>query len=62
MICLHRIAYYSRHTLKSRPGPSEKGHPGPLEEVDSNPEFNLWVKNAFLTNLRVMISNIIEVV
>ena len=41
MICLHRIAYYSMHTLKSRPGPSEKGHPGPLEEVDSNPEFNL---------------------
>ena len=50
-----------RHTLSSRPGPgpglSEKADPGPLEKPDLIPKFTVRVKDSFLTNLKVLISN-----
>ena len=50
-----------RHTLSSRPGPgpglSEKADPGPLEKPDPIPKFTVRVKDSFLTNLKVLISN-----
>ena len=31
--------------------------PGPLKKADPIPKFTVWVKDSFLTNLRVLISN-----
>ena len=38
-------------------GPSEKPDPGPLEKADLITKFTVWVKDSFLRNLRVMISD-----
>ena len=56
-----------RHTLYSRPGPSEKPDPGPLQKPDPIPKFTVRVKDSIydkwqiydklITNLRVLISN-----
>ena len=42
------------HTLESEPVPGR----GPSEKVDPIPKFTVWVKDSFLTNSRVLISNI----
>ena len=38
------------------PGPSEKADPGPAEKADPMPKFTVWVKDSFLTKLRMLIS------
>ena len=51
-----RMAYFIKPT-EPGPGTSEKADPGPLEKADPIPKFTVWVKDSFLTNLRVLISN-----
>ena len=41
------------YTLYSEPDPD----PGSLEKTDPLPKFTIMVKNSFLVNLRVLISN-----
>ena len=48
--------------FKSEPGPRPdrtfwKMDPRPLEKADPIPKFTVWVKDSFLTNLWVLISN-----
>ena len=45
------------HTLQSGPGPEPGPEPGPLERADLIPKFTVWVKDSFMTKLRVLISN-----
>ena len=40
------------------PGPSEKADPGRLEIANPIPKFTVCVKDPFLPNVRVLISNI----
>ena len=50
-----------RHTLQSEPGPGpgrlEKADPRPLEKADLIQKFTVSIKNLFLTNLMMLISN-----
>ena len=55
------IVPFPSHTLWSgpRPGPrpSKKALSEILEKADPRPNFTVWVKNPFLPNLKVLISN-----
>ena len=46
---------FKGHTLYSVPGAGPG--PGPSEKADPIPKFTVWVKDSYLTNLRVLISN-----
>ena len=45
------------HTLKSGPIPSEKADPGTLENPNPITNFPVWIKNLFVINSKVLISN-----
>ena len=63
--CNDVLTISGRHTLSRRLGlrhrPSEKVNLGPLEEVNPILKLIVWVKSLFLTNSRVLISNMIIV-
>ena len=50
------VAYFMNRT-RTRTRTLEKADPGPLEKADPTWKFTVWVKDTFLTNLRVLISN-----
>ena len=39
------------------PDLQKNSNPGPLEKLDFSKKFTVWVKNSYLTNLKVLISN-----
>ena len=57
-ICRLKWTYFLKRTRGPSPGSSEKAEPGPLEKADPIPYFTVWVKNSYLKNPRVLISNI----
>ena len=54
---LHKDILYIKSEPGRRPRPSEKADNGSLEKVDPIPKFTVSVKNSFLTNWRLLISN-----
>ena len=50
------LAYFMNRT-RTRTRTLGKADPGSLEKADPTWKFTLWVKNPFLTNLRVLISS-----
>ena len=52
------MAYFIKQTGPGPgPGTSEKADSGPLEKADRIPKFTVQVKDSFLKNLTVLISN-----
>ena len=55
----HQMYYLIKRTFR-KTGPEEKAEkadPGPLEKVDPMPKFAILVKSTFMTNQRLLISN-----